>query len=71
MRGGNPPHRVANVVSDKQRAFPVDRNTDRPSHGIAIWPRESLENVERLTRRLAVRERNKDHLVTAPRRSIP
>src|SRR5436190_11546770 len=69
--GGNPPHRVADVVGDQKRARFVDCDTDRPAERLSIVVYEAGENIDRLSRRAAVLEGHEDDFVAAERLAIP
>src|SRR6188768_4106331 len=67
----DPPDYVADVVGDKQRAAPVERDADRTAARLPLLADEAGEHFHRQPRRLAVRERDEHHVVAAQGPAIP
>src|SRR5688572_22279930 len=65
------PDRVADIIGHQQRALLVDRDTDRPTAGIALRVEEIGEHIFEFAGWLAVRERYEHDLVAAGRIAIP
>src|SRR5262252_6567298 len=72
-RGGarrDPPHRVADVVRDDQRAVPIDRHAHRAPAGLSILD-ETGDEIHRLTNGAAVLESDERDLVAIQLRPVP
>src|SRR5262245_4300311 len=67
----NAPYGIADVISDEQRARFVESNPDRAAQRFAITVYKTGEDIDRLSRRAAVGEPHKDHLVAAQGLAIP
>src|SRR5689334_9452454 len=68
--GRDPPHRVADVVGDDQRAGAIDGHADRASARVAALE-EAGDEVDRRARGTAVLEANEHDLVTVEVGAIP
>src|SRR5947207_1197210 len=66
-----PPDYVADVVGDKQRAAPVERDADRTTARLAFFADEAGKHFHRRARWAAVSERNENHVVAAQRPPVP
>src|SRR6266404_1614951 len=70
--GTDPPHGIADVVSDQQRSGMVEREPDGTSLGfLFILSQEARYHVLRRTAGMASPEGHIDHFVTVERASIP
>src|ERR1700730_255705 len=67
----NAPHRIADVVSDQQRARLIDSDSNRPPQRLAVLVDKTGKDVDRQSRGVAVAERHENHLVSAQRLAVP
>jgi hypothetical protein len=63
---GDAPNKIAHVISHQQRALRIQRDTDRPTKGIAILAEKSSQHINRRRAgRFTIGERHEDDLIAA------
>src|SRR4051812_27566828 len=65
------PDGVPHIVGNKESASLVERNSDRATHRLSVLFDKSGKDIDWLSGRHPIREGHEDHLVSAPRLTIP